>query len=131
MEDKEMIWDSQHSFTRGNSCLTKLVASYDGVTTSVVKGMATGVIYLGFCKAFDRIPHNTFPSKLERDGFDGWAVWGKSEHETKLSDEVETPEECNVFQRDLDKLGKAKCQMLHVAGANPRYESRPEEMNLV
>lgn len=75
MEDKEMIWDSQHSFTRGKSCLTKPVVSYDGATTPVVKGMATGVIYLGFCKTFDMVPNNTFPSKLERDGFDGWAVW--------------------------------------------------------
>ena len=74
MEDEEKIWDCQHSFTRGKSCLTKPVPFYDGVTTSVVKGMATGVICLGFCKAFNMVPH-IFPSKLERDGFDGWAVW--------------------------------------------------------
>lgn len=54
----------------------------------------------------------------------------KSEHDTKLSDAVETPEESNAIQRDLDKLEKAKCQMLDLGRGSPRYESRPEEMNL-
>jgi len=40
MEDRELIWENQHGFTKDKSCLTNVVASYGVLSASMDKGRA-------------------------------------------------------------------------------------------
>ncbi|GAB0179864.1 mitochondrial enolase superfamily member 1 [Grus japonensis] len=72
--EEKVIGICQHGFTKGKSCLTNLIAFYDGMTGWVDEGRAVDVVYLDFSKAFDTVSHNILIGKLRTCGLDEWTV---------------------------------------------------------
>jgi len=72
VEEKKVIRSSQHGFTKGKSCLTNLIAFYDGMTGWIDEGRAVDVVYLGFSWAFYTVSHNTLLGKLRKCGLEEW-----------------------------------------------------------
>ncbi|CAM5146686.1 unnamed protein product [Natator depressus] len=78
LEERKVIRNRQHGFTKGKSCLTNLIAFCDEITGSVDEGKAVDV-FLDFSKVFDMVSHSILASKLKKYGLDEWTIrWTES-----------------------------------------------------
>ncbi|KAJ7405942.1 rna-directed dna polymerase from mobile element jockey-like [Pitangus sulphuratus] len=130
MEDREVVRNSQHGFSREKFSLISLVVFYDGVTTSVDnrRGYSSGLLNW-LESSIQRVVVNSSESQWTsvKSGVLQGSVLGpvllnifindvidkgiectfiKCEGDTKLSGIIATPEGQDTIQRDLDKLEK-------------------------
>lgn len=66
MEDRKGSESSQDGFMKGKSCLTRLMALYNEVTSLVDEGRAMKGDFLDFSKAFDIVFHGILIENLTK-----------------------------------------------------------------
>ena len=71
LEENKLLRNSQHGFTSGRSCLTNLLEFFETVTKELDEDNNVDIVYLDFCKAFDKVPHCRLIKKLESHGIKG------------------------------------------------------------
>jgi len=71
--DNGFLSTNQHGFTRGRSCLTNLLETFEAWTRILDKGygLDLDVIFLHYRKAFDNVPHRRLLEKLQMSEIGG------------------------------------------------------------
>ena len=64
--DKKQLFffPEQHGFISGKSCTTQLLECLEDLTEALDNGKDVDVVYIDFCKAFDKVPHRRRLKKL-------------------------------------------------------------------
>ena len=79
LNEHELLRNSQHGFTSGRSCLTNLLDFFESASKELDSGNDVDLVYLDFCKAFDKVPHCRLIKKLHAHGIRGKVLeWIKS-----------------------------------------------------
>ena len=71
MTSNNLFSNTHHGFISGRSCTTRLLEYIEDLTEVKDNGEDVDVIYLDFCKAFDKVPHRRLVHKLEQNGIKG------------------------------------------------------------
>jgi len=71
LEENNILYNTQHGFRKGRSCVTNLLDFVEYVSEYLDEGVPVDVVYLDFQKAFDRVPHVRLISKLIAVGING------------------------------------------------------------
>ena len=71
MTENNLFSNAQHGFIKGKSCVTQLLEFLEDIMQSIDNGNGVDVIYLDFCKAFDKVPHRRLLQKLYAYGIRG------------------------------------------------------------
>ena len=61
----------QHGFRKGRSCLSQLLEHYQRILSGLEEQGSVDVVYLDFCKAFDKVDHKVLLEKLQVIGVAG------------------------------------------------------------
>ena len=64
MTEINLFSNAQHGFIKGKSCVTQLLEFMEEITQAIDNGDEVDIIYLDFCKAFDKVPHRRLLQKL-------------------------------------------------------------------
>jgi ribonuclease P/MRP protein subunit RPP40 len=73
LDERGLMHDCQHGFTRGMSCLTNLLETFEAWTRLIEEGYGVDVVYLDYRKAFDTVTvsHGKLMEKLRTHGVKG------------------------------------------------------------
>ena len=71
LDETSWLNKNQHGFRKGRSCVSQLIAHFETVIDHLSKGFNVDVIYLDFCKAFDKLDFNVLLGKLKQCGMAG------------------------------------------------------------
>ena len=90
LDAHQILTDCQHGFRARRSCETQLLTLAHELLSSLDVGYQHDLIILDFSKAFDRVPHERFPKKLDhygiRDSTQGWIKATDLEQDERKSD---------------------------------------------
>ena len=69
---------AQHGFLAGKSCVTQMLEFVEYISEANDNGEDVDIVYLDFCKAFDKVPHEKLLHKLYHYGITGQVInWVK------------------------------------------------------